>query len=224
MQIFGSHRDRAKQFPVLSDVSPKKKRRALFLDRDGVLNSDTGFPYLPSQTKLVHGVETLLCWANLHGFTVIIITNQSGIGRGLFTESQFRDFMAWLVRELQSSCLAPQACYFSPQTPDCSQQLNSDVLKRKPNPEMFLCAITDFDIDPSKSVSVGDKHSDIDAARRAGISTNFLLSRNEPDWVALRDACELVSTHEILLSRLENLHNCDEFCQSTYQLLFSGGS
>ncbi len=139
--------------------------KALFLDRDGVINIDYGFVHKRENFQFVDGIHELVQSAKAKGYAIVIVTNQSGIGRGLYTEADFHTLMDWLKTELPFDAL-----YYSPEHPD------ADSYDRKPNPGMMLRAAKDLGIDLKNSLLIGDRETDIQAAKNAAIGTSILLN------------------------------------------------
>lgn len=154
----------------------RKYRRALFLDRDGVINVDHGYVHHPEDVVYIDGAIELINRANSLGYLTVVITNQAGIGRGYYSESQFLEFMSWLCRDLEKRGARVDKYYFSPCHPTEGVGLyRREDYMRKPNPGMFLAARRELDIDMSNSIMVGDKISDVQASCAAGVGTNLLL-------------------------------------------------
>ncbi len=158
--------------------------KALFLDRDGIINFDSGYVYRIDDVIFMDGVIDLITHANRRGYMVIIVTNQVGIGRGFYTEEQFHSLMDWMCKELEQRGALINKYYFSTcyPTEGVGKFLRDDPM-RKPNPGMFLAAQADFAIDMAKSVMLGDKLSDMQASIAAGVSTNLLFV-NDSDAIA----------------------------------------
>ena len=143
------------------------RERAIFLDRDGTLIKDVGYCSQPEQVELIEGVRDLLSRLKNAGFRLIIVTNQSGIGRGYFTEEDF-----WAVQRELEKQLGPgviDATYF------CADAPRQESIRRKPSPGMLLEAATDLSIDLGESYMVGDKVSDAEAGIRAGVRAAILV-------------------------------------------------
>lgn len=146
-------------------------RPTLFLDRDGVLNEDLGYVSRWEDFRFVAGAARAVREANQAGWLVIVVTNQSGIGRGYYTEA---DMVA--LHEKMSAALAEEgaridAIYHCPHHPEAAVEAyrHPDPPLRKPNPGMLLQAMADWPVDVSRSLMVGDKDADMEAARRAGV-------------------------------------------------------
>jgi D-glycero-D-manno-heptose 1,7-bisphosphate phosphatase len=150
----------------LSDAHP-----AVFLDRDGVLIEDTGYPHLEEHLRLNPGAAAAVRRLNAAGYAVVIVTNQSGVARGLFTEAQMHAFNDLLVRRLAALGARINAVYACPYHHEAADPawFHPDHPDRKPNPGMILRAIADHHLDPARSFLIGDQPSDLEAARRAGV-------------------------------------------------------
>lgn len=151
-------------------------RPTAFLDRDGVINIDHGYVARREDFRFVPGV--LAACAELHrlGYALVVITNQSGIGRGLYTAEDFRRLTRWMQRQFEQAGAPLAGVYFCPHHPtDAAGEHLVACRCRKPAPGMLLDAIRDLRIDPARSVLFGDKHSDLQAAQSAGIGRRVLL-------------------------------------------------
>lgn len=144
---------------------------AVFLDRDGVLIEDSGYPYREEHLLLIPGAAEAVRRLNGLGFIAVIVTNQSGVARGLFSEAEMHAFNALLVRRLAAQGARISAVYACPHHHEARDPAyrHPDHPDRKPNPGMLLRAIAEHHIDPARSFMIGDKDSDIEAARRAGV-------------------------------------------------------
>lgn len=140
--------------------------RAAFFDRDGTINVNTGYLHEPEKLVFVPGTPELIRQCNEEGYLVIVITNQSGIARGMFTEAQMRHLHETMNRRLQEEYGAHiDAFYFCPHLPEVTGECDC----RKPKPGLFLQAMKEYDIDPKRSLSFGDSQRDEMATRAAGI-------------------------------------------------------
>lgn len=154
---------------------------AAFLDRDGVINVDSGyvgrwedFEYLPD---VIQGL-TLLQSA---GYKLVVVTNQSGIARGYYSEDEFLMLTETMKADLENRGVILTAVYYCPFLEDAylePYRVASDL--RKPEPGMLLKAAQDHDIDLSRSIMVGDKVSDMVAAQRAGVPDRYHVTEGEP--------------------------------------------
>ena len=158
--------------------------KAVFFDRDGTLMRDTGYCSDPGEVELLEDVAGLLPELRKAGFRLIIVTNQSGIGRGYFTEEDF-----WAVQHELEKQLGPgviDATYFCADTP----QSASD--RRKPNPGMLLEAAKEMGIDLKQSYMVGDKASDVEAGIRARVKATILFG-TDASSVPMKTGATLVT-------------------------------
>lgn len=143
---------------------------ALFLDRDGVLNVDHGYVSRKADFKLIDGVFEALHLAVARGYVLIVVTNQSGIGRGYFTQADYDALEAYIHQLFASEGIPLTAIYHCPHHPDAKCDC------RKPRPGMILRAAQDHGIDLPRSVMIGDKPSDAEAARAAGVGRIELVT------------------------------------------------
>lgn len=150
--------------------SEPARQKAIFFDRDGTLMKDVGYCSRPDEVELLEGVGEFLPRLKNAGFKLIIVTNQSGIGRGYFTEEDFWAVQQELQKQLGAGII--DATYFCADTPQQASE------RRKPNPGMLLEAATDLSIDLDQSYMVGDKASDAEAGIRAGVRATILFGIN----------------------------------------------
>lgn len=152
------------------------KHKALFLDRDGVINIDYGYVHRPPDCVFVDGIFDLVRLANTAGYRVVIVTNQAGIARGYFSEAQFDAFMNWMRDAFSMLGARIDRVYFCPHHPVAGMGAYRQACAcRKPQPGMFEAARRDLGLDMSASIMIGDKPSDLDAAARAGVGHRFLF-------------------------------------------------
>ena len=144
---------------------------AAFLDRDGVLIEDSGYPHRPQHLKLIPGAAAAVRRMNQGGYRTVIVTNQSGVARGIFSEEVMHGFNALLVNRLAQSGARIDAVYAAPHHAEAVDERyrHPDHPDRKPNPGMLLRAMAEHDLDPARSLMIGDQASDMEAARRAGV-------------------------------------------------------
>ena len=166
--------------------------RAVFLDRDGVLMEEVHYCGDPARVKAYPGTGEALQRLRAAGFRTFIVTNQSGIGRGLITEAQYRAVEEELLRQIGPGSI--DATYF------CADPPGTPSLRRKPEPGMVLEAAAAYDIDLSRSYFIGDKSADIECGQRAGTRTILVLTgygaeqNSRPDFTAqdMTEAVEIV--------------------------------
>ena len=142
--------------------------RAVFIDRDGTINRDVPYCSHPKDFELLPGVAEGIRLLNEHGFKVIVVTNQSGIARGYFTEEMLGKIHDKMSRELARHRAHIDAIYYCPHHPD----ENCDC--RKPKPKLILQATSDLTTDLSKSYVVGDLNTDIEMGQQVGCRTIFV--------------------------------------------------
>ena len=153
------------------------KNKALFLDRDGVVNVDYGYVHKKEDFHFIDGIFSLAAAALREGFLIIIVTNQAGIGRGYYTEAQFHELMDWVKDEFRRRGAAVHAVYFCPCHPTRGiGRYRRESPFRKPAPGMLLQAAADHDIDLEASLMVGDALTDMEAGRAAGVGRLFYLT------------------------------------------------
>jgi D-glycero-D-manno-heptose 1,7-bisphosphate phosphatase len=150
---------------------------ALFLDRDGVINVDRSYLHRIDQFEFIPGIfELARFWSGELRRPVIVVTNQSGIGRGLFDEQVFADLTRWMCDRFVAERAAIARVYHCPYHPEHGiGAYRRDHPWRKPNPGMLLAAAADLGVDLASSVLIGDKASDIAAGAAAGVGLRILL-------------------------------------------------
>lgn len=162
---------------VERSTAVRKKSRCMFLDRDGVVNKDIGYAFTYDQIEYIDGLFPLSRLATSLGYKIVIITNQSGIGRGFYTDDDFLNLMEKIKKDFLRQNAQIDGVYFSPFHP--TKALGSFRKydpSRKPGPGMIIQAEKDLSLDLANSVLIGDKMSDIYAGLSAGVGTNILLS------------------------------------------------
>jgi len=156
------------------------KTKALFLDRDGVINIDKGYVYKKEEFEFCDGVFETLRYAKELGYLLIVVTNQSGISRGYYTQEEFETLTAFMIDEFQKEGITIDKVYHCPHHPDSGCEC------RKPKPGMLLKAKEEFDIDLDSSVMIGDKKSDVEVAKNAGVKTKVFIGDTKE---SLADYC-----------------------------------
>lgn len=154
-------------------------RKAVFLDRDGVINMDHGYLYRWEDFEFVPGSVDAMRRLQEAGYALVVVTNQSGIARGYYTEADFHHLSAQLCSHLAGEGVVLDAIEFCPHLPGASVLAYArECSCRKPAPGMLLTAAERLGLDLSASVMFGDKPSDLYAARAAGVSRCALLASN----------------------------------------------
>jgi D,D-heptose 1,7-bisphosphate phosphatase len=162
-----------------------KQRRALFLDRDGVINIDRGWVGTRERFAFVPGAQRAIREAADAGWHVFVVTNQSGIARGLYDETQFASLCSWMgdaIRAAGSTIDDLRYCPFHPEAPLAAYRRTSDW--RKPAPGMLLDLLARWELDPSRCLLIGDQPSDLAAAAAAGIAAHLFPGGDLAEFIA----------------------------------------
>jgi D-glycero-D-manno-heptose 1,7-bisphosphate phosphatase len=149
-------------------MPPAPERSAVFLDRDGTLIADAGYPRDPVGVWLLPGAAEALAALAGHGFLLVVVSNQSGVGRGLVSADQAAAVHARFVECLRGRGVRLDGCYYCPHAPEDGCRC------RKPATGLLERAAAEWGIDLERSWLVGDKASDVEAGRRAGCDTVLL--------------------------------------------------
>jgi D-glycero-D-manno-heptose 1,7-bisphosphate phosphatase len=154
---------------------------ALFLDRDGVINIDRGYVHRPEQFEFVPGIfELARFWTNELRRPIVVVTNQSGIGRGYFDHSAYAELTRWMCDRFAAEGTSITRVYHCPYHPlDGIGDYRCDHPWRKPNPGMLWQAASDLGLDPARCAIIGDRMSDMEAGAAAGIGLRILLGPRE---------------------------------------------
>lgn len=145
--------------------------KALFLDRDGVINVEKDYLYKIEDFEFIDGIFDLCKYYRDKGYLIVIVTNQSGIARDYYTEKDFSILTTWMLNKFSSNGIDIQKVYYCPHHPSISGECTC----RKPNPGMLLEAKNEFNINMSLSIIIGDKERDIEAGLNAGLDESYLF-------------------------------------------------
>lgn len=145
-------------------------KRAVFFDRDGVLNRDVDYLHRPEELHWMPGAREAVRWCNDHGYLAIVVTNQSGVARGYFDEAAVQALHQWMQGELARAGAHIDAFYYCPHHPGHGvEPYRVECDCRKPKPGMVTAALAEWGIDPAASLLIGDKPRDIAAGEAAGV-------------------------------------------------------
>lgn len=157
-------------------------KAALFLDRDGVINLDTAYVHRPADFVFRPGIFALCAAARARGLALVVVTNQAGIGRGYYTEDDFRALTAWMLARFSAVGIGFDAVEFCPDHPTHGiGAYRRENPRRKPGPGMILDASAALGLDPARSAMLGDRATDMQAAAAAGIAIRLLLPADEAE-------------------------------------------
>ena len=149
----------------MNQVKFEKYKKAAFLDRDGVINEDTGYLHSIKDFKWIKGAIEALKILKKHNYLIIVITNQSGVGRGFYTEKQVNDLHSWINKQLLEHKVKIDDFFFYTELP--TEKIENS--RRKPCPSMINEAVKKYNLVKDKCFLIGDKQSDLLAAKNASI-------------------------------------------------------
>jgi D-glycero-D-manno-heptose 1,7-bisphosphate phosphatase len=156
--------------------------KAVFMDRDGVIIEDSGYPHERDKIRFLPRVGEAIKALNENGFKVIVITNQAGVARGYFTEETVKEVNRHIQKTLAEQGAYINMIYYCPHhTEGVIEEYKKDCYCRKPNPGMIEKAVCQFNIDLRSSFAIGDHHSDIEAGQRTGCRTILLSNGDSPN-------------------------------------------
>ncbi|HET6183509.1 MAG TPA: HAD family hydrolase [Acetobacteraceae bacterium] len=159
-------------------AEPVATKRALFLDRDGVLNRDHGYVGSRERWEWTEGALAAFVRAKAAGWLVFVVTNQSGISRGLYSEAEFLALMDWVRGEVARAGGAIDDMRYCPHGPEAGCDC------RKPKPGMLRSLIAAWELDPARCLMVGDQPSDLAAAEAAGVPAVLFPGGNLDEFLA----------------------------------------
>lgn len=155
--------------------------KAVFLDRDGVINEDTGYVFRQEEFHFVPGIFQFCRKASDLGYLLIVVTNQAGIARGFYTKEDFLALNEWMACFFAEQGVPLTDVFYCPFHPEKGiGGYKRDSFDRKPKPGMILRAQRKYGIDLSASAMIGDKESDMICAERAGIARRIFLKGRYP--------------------------------------------
>ena len=148
--------------------------KVIFLDRDGVVNKETNYLYETTKFEFIDGVFEACSSFKALGYKIIIITNQSGIARGYYSNNDFKKLTEWMLEKFKDNNIDILDVLYCPHSP------NSNCLCRKPKPGLIFEAYKKFQINIKESWLIGDQETDIETARAAGINNTILVKSGHP--------------------------------------------
>lgn len=161
-----------------------EKRPAVFFDRDGVLNKDTGYVYRKEEYQWFPGAIETIKFFNDKEYFVFVVTNQSGVGRGYYCEQDVRTLHDWMNSQLAKAGAHIDAFYYCPHHPEAKLEKYRQICNcRKPGPGLIMQALTEWPVDIQQSFIIGDKSSDIEAGRSAGLGGYLFTGENLMDFI-----------------------------------------
>ena len=155
-------------------------KKAIFLDRDGTLNIDHGYVHQIDDFQFIENSIEALKELKAMGYLLVLVTNQSGIARGYFSEDQFLQLTEWMDWSLADRGVDLDGIYYCPHHPEGQGEFRQDCDCRKPKPGMLLQAIKELKIDPEQSFMVGDKVEDLLAGEAAKVRYKILVKTGKP--------------------------------------------
>ncbi|GAA5522489.1 HAD family hydrolase [Aliifodinibius salicampi] len=153
--------------------------KAFFLDRDGTINVDYNYVHRPEEWTWCDNAIKALQWIQNHSYKIIVVTNQSGIARGRYTEEQVQSLHKWADKQLAEQNISIDGWYYAPHHPTHDPDKEYAPEDRKPGTGMFEKAAQKHNIDFSKSYMAGDKITDLKPAIELGMTPFFIRSRHE---------------------------------------------
>jgi len=148
------------------------KTKALFLDRDGIINVDHGYVYKIEDFEFTEGIFDLVKLFSDAGYLIFVVTNQSGIGRGYYSEEDYSTLTKWMIEKFNNKRITIEAVYHCPHAPE------EKCHCRKPETGMIEEALKDYNIDLKHSWMIGDKQSDVDLSLNAGIGNSIYIGND----------------------------------------------
>ncbi|MBQ4494516.1 MAG: HAD family hydrolase [Selenomonadaceae bacterium] len=146
--------------------------QAIFFDRDGVLNEEVGYLWQVEKFKWIDGARETIKFCNERGLLAIVVTNQGGIARGMYTAREVDRLHDFMQKSLSEVGAHIDGFYYCPHHPDFSGKCDC----RKPKPGLILRACEDFNINPAQAIMFGDTERDIEAAKAAGLRAGILFA------------------------------------------------
>ncbi|MGX3045043.1 D-glycero-alpha-D-manno-heptose-1,7-bisphosphate 7-phosphatase [Helicobacter sp. T3_23-1056] len=156
----------------MNKTNPQKSVKAVFFDRDGIINKDIGYVYKQEDFEFQDGIFDLLRFCKERGFLLLVVTNQSGIGRGFYTLEDFKKLSLYMQEQIKARLgFKFDSIYFCPHSPDENCEC------RKPKSAMIEQAKKDYNVNLDESFIIGDKITDMQAGQAGGIRHKLFVSK-----------------------------------------------
>jgi D,D-heptose 1,7-bisphosphate phosphatase len=168
------------------ELTERLRRPAVFFDRDGVLNHDSGYTFEAEKLQWIEGARQAVKAVNDAGYFAFVVTNQSGVARGFYEESHVHALHRWMADEMASIGAHVDAFEYCPDHPDGTVERYRRVsVRRKPGPGMITDLLARFPVNADDSILIGDKPSDLEAARAAGLHGHLFSGGNLENFVRM---------------------------------------
>lgn len=165
---------------ILDVVSQRAIKKAAFFDRDGIINVNHGYVHKIEQFEFMDGIVDVMLHVQSLGFEIVIVTNQSGIARGMYTEDDFTLLNQWMCAQLIEQGVVITQTYFCPHHPSVGDGPHTqDCLCRKPKPGMLLQAAEDYEFKLERSIFIGDNRTDMECAIAAQLRSGYWLTNTK---------------------------------------------
>jgi D-glycero-D-manno-heptose 1,7-bisphosphate phosphatase len=179
------------------------RKNIIFLDRDGVVNIDYGYVHRAEELCYVEGIFETLQYLSKKGYSFIIVTNQSGIGRGYFSEDDFHNFMKLIEIDFKNNKLDLHGYYYCPHHPEANiEKYRTECSCRKPGTKMINDAINDYMIEIEESILIGDKLTDMECGLESGVGKIFLLGNH-----SVKNIPNKMIGKVVLINRIKQIKN-----------------
>lgn len=146
--------------------------KALFLDRDGVINKEIHYLFRIEDFVFIDGILEICDFYQKRGYVLIVVTNQAGIAKGFYSEDDYHKLTDWMLQKFSQKGITIGKVYHCPHFPE----ITGECMCRKPNPGMILQAQREFNLDLQNSILIGDKQSDLEAATNAGVGHYYHIN------------------------------------------------
>ena len=186
-----------------------RNSKAVFFDRDGVININHGYVHQIADFEFMDGIIELMLHVQALGYELVVVTNQSGIARGMYTEDKFTQLNQWMCAQLLEHGVVITDTYYCPHHPTAGNRaLTQDCACRKPKPGMLLTAAQKHGYDLSQSIMVGDNLSDMQCAINAHLRAGYWLTNKPQDITTLTQPSDTVAESSTQVLPINTLRDC----------------